>query len=132
MRQRFSPTAAQVWRLYGGHKTDPDKEVMAAGFVDYSLAVGPLEGNREHVTLFNAKSINTKFNSTGSRFTSDNNGLLTQQRIYSASKYLPDGTVTKVAPDATYELGLNYFPIVRSARCVRVYVCVSDLSIKLQ
>ena len=116
LRQQFSPTATQVWRLYGGHATDPDTNAMAAGFVDYFLAVGPLAGNKEHVTLFDAsKSINTVEGKTGSTFQSDNNGLLMQQRTYSANRTLPDGTVTKVAPDDTYELALNYYPIVRSA-----------------
>eukprot|EP00750_Incisomonas_marina_P028645 INCI6800.1.p1 GENE.INCI6800.1~~INCI6800.1.p1 ORF type:complete len:1386 (+),score=235.40 INCI6800.1:180-4337(+) len=122
-RQSLSPTATQVWRLYGGHATDPDLEPMATAFVDYNLAVGPLGGNREHITLFNASlSIDTTRGSAGSTFMTDNNGLLMQERTYSASRSLPDGSVAHVAPDDTYELALNYYPIVRSASIQTVWM----------
>ncbi len=119
VRQAFSPTASQVWRLFGGHATDPDTSAMACGFVELTHAVGPLGGNREHVSLFKT-GISTVVTGapkgTGSTFWTDNNGLQMQERTYSASRALPDGTVTKVAPDDTYVVCLLW--------CVCVGVCL--------
>jgi hypothetical protein len=107
VRQRLSPTASQVWRLFN------DEDVRAAGFIQLQLGVGPLGGNNELVTHFKT-SIRTDSNGDGSEFFTDNNGLLMQQRKFSAYRSFPDGTSTKVAPDPSYSTALNFYPVVRT------------------
>ena len=68
VRQQFSPTASQVWRLFD------DKSAMAAGFVELQHAAGPLGGNRELVSLFESSAIKNDKNGEGSVFFTDNNG----------------------------------------------------------
>lgn len=97
-----------MWRLFN------DDDERAAGFIQLQLGVGPLGGNKELVTHFKTGII-TDSTGDGSEFFTDNNGLLMQQRRFSASRSFPDGTSTKVAPDASYSTALNFHPVVRTA-----------------
>lgn len=111
VRQRFSDSHTQVWRIYR-----QDDDPLAAGFVEIVYGLGPLVGNQEVVSGFDTgiQSQNIAADDLPVFFT-DNNGFQMQRRVFSASRSFPDNTTSKVAPSPTYNVALNYYPIVRTA-----------------
>eukprot|EP00466_Bigelowiella_natans_P018245 jgi/Bigna1/78050/fgenesh1_pg.52_\ len=110
VRQWFSETHSQVYRVYTS-----ERDELAGGFVELQMGVGPLEGNRELVARFDTDGGIPTDSGAGSEFLTDSNGFQLQRRVFSPTRFFPDGTSQDVSPDDSYTLALNFYPVVRSA-----------------
>lgn len=108
IHEQYTMNKLVVWRFF--HDDAP----TAGGFIELETTVGPLVPNEEQVMLFTT-DLHTADNQGRSIFFSDNNGAMVLQRVYSPERLFPDGTRQLIAPDDTYNVALNYHPLVRSA-----------------